>query len=247
MKTAAIGLITLLACAGLTGALPQELRRAAALAENDHKGVVGFEITWDTEARGGPFHQRFHYRNAYVYDGTRLIGAKAIEKVDNGRTGSQADLDSQTKRILDENHASDAAGFAVPFDSRHFDEYRFERGACDATCLDGDSAIAFAARVTDAEHGDGHLIIDRDGHVRHLEYVPKIKPAFGSIHAKEALVSIDRAAVLPGFWATTKIESRYGGRYGLVTGEATQTTRYERYRRFRTGAAALSALQSGEI
>ena len=232
---------------GVAGAVPSELIRAAAMTQNDHRGVVGFEITWDTEARGGPIHQRFHYRNAYVYDGVRLIGARALEKVDNGRPGGQADLDAQTNRILQQNHSSDAAGFAVPFDALHFDEYRFERAPCDMKCLQGDTTIGFSAVIADADHGDGHLVIDRDGHVRHLEYVPKVKPAFGGVHARDALVTIDRAAVLPGFWATTKIESRYSGHFGFITGEAIQNTRYDRYRRFRDAQEALSALESGAI
>jgi hypothetical protein len=237
-----------LAGAGASAAAgpPPELRRAALVAEADHRGIVAFQIVWDTEARGGPFHQRFHYRNAYVYDGTRLVGARAIEKVDNGRTAGPADLEAETKRILSQNQGSDGAGFAVPFDARHFDEYRFARAPCDVTCLEGDTTVSFVASIQDENHGDGRMIIDRDGHVRHLEYSPKVKPAFGNIHAKDALVSIDRAAVLPGFWATTKIESRYSGHYGFITGDAHQTTRYERYRRFFTVVEALSALRTGD-
>ena len=247
MRQIALAFVVGLACVGVAGSLPPELRKAAAVAEADHRGVMGFQITWDTDAHGGPFHQNFHYRAAYVYDGTRLIGARAIEKIDNGRAGTQADLDAQTKQILSQAHASDASGFAVPFDSRHFDEYRFERVACDASCLAGDTEISFLAAVADPDHGDGRLIVDRDGHVRHLAYVPKVKPTFGSIRVRDAAVTIDRAAVLPGFWATTKIESRYTGRYGFISGQATQTTRYDHYHRFRSGDVALSALASGDI
>jgi len=90
------------------------------------------------------------------------------------------------------------------------------------------------------------MVVDRDGHVRHLEYSPRVNPTFGSIHAKDALISIDRASVLPGFWATTKIQSRFSGRYGFITGEALQTARYEHYRRFFTVAEAMSTLRAGD-
>lgn len=226
--------------------MPSELRKAAALAEGDHHGIIGYEISWDTEANGGPFHQRFHYLNAYVFDGERLLGARALEKVDNGHHAGQSELDAETKRIAQNEHAG-GAGFAVPFDSRHFGEYHFTRTTCDALCLDGDTIVAFASDIQDVNHGDGRMVIDRDGHVRRMEYVPKVKPAFGRVHAKDALVAIERAAVLPGFWATVKIESRFSGRMGFITGSATQTTQYEHYRRFRTDDAALAALQSGTI
>ncbi|MDP9017471.1 MAG: hypothetical protein M3N19_04025 [Candidatus Eremiobacteraeota bacterium] len=227
--------------------MPANLRHAAAIAESDHRGIVGFQISWETEARGGLFHQRFHYRNAYVYEGEHLIGARALEKVDNGRVSSERDLEAETKRILDESAKPAAPGFAVPFDVRHFEEYRYKTAPCDDYCLQSDERIAFAALIQDANHGDGLMTIDRDGHVRRLEYSPKVKPVFGPVRAREALISIDRGPVLPGYWATTKIESRFSGRYGFVTGAATQTTHYDHYRRFRTTDAALAALRSGEI
>ncbi|MFN2529388.1 MAG: hypothetical protein ABR584_11815 [Candidatus Baltobacteraceae bacterium] len=248
MKRAALLCAVLLTAAGVTSAgPPAELRHAAAVAEADHRGIISFQIIWDTHARGGPFKQTFHYRSAYVYEGNRLVGARALEKIDNGHKSGQPELDAETKRILSQSETAGPTGFAVPFDSRHFDEYRFARAACDTGCLDGDTTITFTAALEDANHGDGRMIIDRDGHVRHLEYSPGVKPAFGNIHAKEALVGIDRAAVLPGFWATTKIESRFSGRYGFITGEARQTARYERYRRFLSVAEALSALRSTVI
>ena len=228
-------------------AIPPELRRAAILSENDHHGIVGFEITWDTDARGGPFRQRFHYRNAYVYDGERFLGARALEKVDNGKAADAHGLDEETKKIEREHSGASVPGFAVPFDSRHFDEYRFRRAPCDAACLEGDTSIGFEALINDQNHGDGRLIIDRDGHVRHLEYVPKVKPVFGGIHAREASVSIDRGAVLPGYWSTTTMLTRFSGRYGFIVGQAIQTTQFDHYRRFRTPDAALSALRTGQI
>lgn len=248
MRRAAPMLLGALLCAGAapSSTVPPELRKAAALAESDHRGIIGFQIRWDTEADGGPFHQRFHYLNAYAYDGDRFLGARAIEKVDNGHHAGQAELDAETKRIA-QNERGSGTGFAVPFDSRHFSEYHFTRAACDALCLEGDTAVSFTSDIQDVNHGDGRMIIDRDGHVRRMEYAPKVKPAFGRVHAREAQVSIERAAVLPGFWATVKIESRFSGRYGFISGSAKQTTQYERYRRFRTDDAALAALQSGTI
>jgi len=248
MNRATLLCAVLLTAAGVASVgPPPELRRAAAVSEADHHGIVSFQIIWDTQARGGPFKQGFHYRNAYVYEGNHLVGARALEKIDNGHTGGQADLDAETRRILSQSETADAVGFAVPFDSRHFDEYRFGRIPCDRRCLEGDSTITFISQVQDANHGDGQMIIDRDGHVRHLEYSPRVKPTFGNVRAKDALVAIDRAGVLPGFWATTKIESHFSGRYGFITGEARQTAHYERYRRFLSVVEALSALRSSEL
>lgn len=240
---AAVLLITL---AGSAEGIPSELRRAAQVAEADHRGIVGFQIVWDTDARGGPFHQTYHYRNAYVFDGEHFVGARSIEKVDNGRSADEAGLAEETKRIV-ENERSKSAGFSDPFDTRHFDEYRFSRTPCDSTCLEGDVTLAFAALSEDARHGDGRLVIDRDGHVRRMTYTPKVMPSFGKVRARDAVITVVRAAVLPGYWATTRMESKYTGRFGIITGGAIQTSRFDHYRRFRTVDAAVAALNSGQI
>lgn len=226
--------------------VPPEVRRAAQVAEADHQGIIGFQIIWDTEARGGPFHQTFHYRNAYVYDGERFVAARALEKVDNGKAADVAGLADETKHIA-ENERTKGAGFADPFDSRHFAEYRFSRTPCDPSCLAGDTTVAFTALVSDVNHGDGRLVIDRDGHVRQMTYAPKVMPAFGRVKARDAAISIERAAVLPGYWATLRTTATYSGRYGFISGAATQTTRFCRFRRFRSVDAAIAALNSGQI
>lgn len=236
----------LLATLGVADGVPPELRHAAQVAENDHRGIIAFQIIWDTEARGGPFHQTFHYRNAYVYDGERFVGARALEKVDNGRVADEAGLADETKQIIANEHTK-APGFADPFDARHFGEYRFSRAPCDPSCAAGDTAVTFAAMLADVNHGDGRLIIDRDGHVREMVYAPKVMPSFGKVKARDAVISTERAAVLPGFWGTVVTTAKFSGRYGFITGAATQTTRFAHYRRFRTVEAAVAALNSGQI
>lgn len=243
LALAAVFAITLAAAEGV----PSELRRAAQVAQSDHQGIIAFQIIWDTEARGGPFHQTFHYRNAYVFDGERFVGARALEKVDNGKAADDAGLADETKRIAANERAKGAVGFADPFDSRHFQEYRFNRAPCEASCLAGDTTVTFAAVVSDINHGDGRLVIDRDGHVRQMVYAPKVMPTFGRVKAHDAVISIERAAVLPGYWATVRTTAKYSGRYGFITGAATQTTRFDHYRRFRSVDAAVAALNSGQI
>ena len=226
--------------------VPAEVRHAAQVAQADRRGIVGFEIVWDTDAHGGPFHQTYHYRNAYIFDGERFVGARAIEKVDNGRVAGPADLAGETRKIA-ENERSKAPGFADPFDDRHFPEYRFSRQPCDASCLEGDTTVAFTGLLADVNHGDGRLLIDRDGHVRRMVYVPKVMPSFGRVKARDAVITIERGPVLPGYWATLKSTATYSGRYGFITGSATQTARFDHYRRYHSVDAALSALNSGQI
>jgi len=225
--------------------VPAELVRAALVAENDHRGIIAYQVTWDSEARGGPMHQRFHYRNIYAYDGERFLAARAIEKMDNGHTAGAQELEAQTKKIAREEGRG-ATGFAVPFDSRHFNEYRYVALSC-ATCRSGETSIGFTSPLLDVNHGGGFMIVDRGSHVRHLQYTPNVMPSFGPIHAREAMYQIERAGVLPGFWATVKIENRFGGRYGFIRGLVVQSVTFDRYRRFGNDAAAIAAIRFGNL
>ena len=245
IRTLALAAVCLTAIAAASE-VPAEVRRAAQVAQSDRRGIVGFEIVWDTDARGGPFHQTYHYRNAYIFDGERFVAARAIEKVDNGHSAGAADLAAETRKIA-ENERAKVPGFADPFDDRHFAEYRFTREACDAACLQGETTVAFAGLVPDVNHGDGRLLIDRDGHVRRMVYVPKVMPSFGRVKARDAVVTVERGPVLPGYWGTLKSTAAYRGRYGFITGSATQTARFDHYRRYRSVDTAVAALNSGQI
>ena len=236
----------LLTAVAAAGDVPSDVRRAAQVAQADRRGIIGFEIAWDTDARGGPFHQTYHYRNAYIFDGERFVAARALEKVDNGRTAAAADLAAETRKIA-ENERAKAPGFADPFDDRHFGEYRFSRETCDSSCLAGDTTVAFAGLVSDVNHGDGRLVIDRDGHVRRMVYAPKVMPSFGRVKARDAVITVERGPVLPGYWGTLKSTATYGGRYGFITGSATQVARFDHYRRYHSVDTALAALNSGQI
>ncbi|PZR56344.1 MAG: hypothetical protein DLM50_08745 [Candidatus Meridianibacter frigidus] len=238
-----LGLVVLLLGTATAGGVPPELRAAAVLAEADHEGIIAFEVTWETQASGGPFHRYFRYRNAYVYDGERFVDARALQRNDNGKIAGQAELDVQTRKLVDEHRREPSAGFAVPFDDRHFSEYRYTIVPCTSGCSQSDVAIAFAAKNRDSLHGDGRMVLDRDAHVKRLEYVSQSAPSFRGAKLQEAHVTIERGPVLPGYWGTILMHSRLVGHYGFITGEALQTARYDHYERFQSISAALAALQ----
>ncbi len=223
-----------------TPAAAPEVRHAAELSVRDHKGIIGYESAFDTNMRGGPLHRSYHYRNAYLYNDERLVKARALYKDDNGHVADAAELNAETRKI--ESEQGSGKVFAVPFDARHFSEYRYEKGIC-AGCSADEVAFKFTSLVQDEFHGNGSMTLDGRGHVMNLTYVPSVLPP----HASKARVTIYRGAVLPDYWATVKSEGHYEGRYGFVRGSADMQSRNEHFHRFSSVDAAVAALNSGKL
>lgn len=221
-------------------AVPFQVRHAAELSVRDHTGIIGYESAFDTNMRGGPLHRAYHYRNAYLYNDERLVKARALYKDDNGHIADAAQLDAETRKI--ESEQGSGKVFAVPFDARHFSEYRYEKGAC-AGCAADEVAFTFTSLVRDEFHGNGSMTLDGRGHVVNLTYTPSVLPA----HASKARITIYRGGVLPDYWATIRSEGHYEGRYGFVHGSADMQSRNEHFHRFSSVDAAVTALNGGKI
>lgn len=236
--------LSLLLCSAAGGSerptVPSEVRHAAELSVRDHQGIIGYESAFDTNMHGGPLHRAYHYRNAYLYNDERLLKARALYKDDNGHIADAAQLQTETSKI--ESEQGSGKVFAVPFDARHFSEYRYEKGAC-SECAQGEVVFTFTSVVQDEFHGSGSMTFDAGGHVRLMTYVPSVLPP----HASTARITVHRNEVLPGYWATVKSEGHYEGHFGLLHGGADMQSRNERFHRFSSVDAALSALNAGRI
>ncbi len=220
--------------------VPFEVRHAAELSVHDHKGIIGYESAFDTNMHGGPLHRAYHYRNAYLYNDEHLLKARALYKDDNGQIADAAQLQTETTKI--ETEQGSGKVFAVPFDARHFSEYRYDRAECSG-CAQGEVAFTFTSLVQDEFHGSGSMTLESGGHIRLLTYVPSVLPA----HASAARITVHRSEVLPGYWATVKSEGHYEGRYGLIHGGADMQSRNEHFHRFSSVDTAVTALYSGKI
>lgn len=221
-------------------AVPSAIRRAAELSVRDHEGIIGYQSAYDTSMHGGPLHRSYHYRNAYLYNDERLVKARALYKDDNGHIADAAQLEIETRKI--ESEQGSGRVFAVPFDARHFSEYRYQKAAC-AGCAAGQVAFTFTSLVPDQFHGNGSMTFDFLGHVTSLTYTPTVLPS----HASKARITIYRGAVLPDYWATVRSEGHYQGRYGFIRGSADMQSRNEHFHRFSSVNAAVAALNSGKL
>ncbi|MDQ6827137.1 MAG: hypothetical protein M3Z14_08070 [Candidatus Eremiobacteraeota bacterium] len=220
--------------------VPTELRRAAQVAVRDHKGIIAFQTTWDSIAHGGPMRRAYRYKDAYVFQDERLIKARALAKGDNGTEANQEQLDAETRKI--ETEQGSGKVFAVPFDSRHFSEYAYAKDTCEQ-CASGDVKLTFSSPIKDQFHGNGSLIVNATDHVKLLIYSPNVLPK----HASTGVITTYRAEVLPGYWATVRSEQRFTGHLGPFSGGAEVSSRSDHYHRYKSIAAALTALHSGNL
>ncbi|MHB8231218.1 MAG: hypothetical protein ACYDG0_10640 [Vulcanimicrobiaceae bacterium] len=215
----------------MIAAVPPIVERAARLAARDHREIVGYRVEQRSHYAAGFIHGDSDVVLAVAFEGDRLLKVRVLRDVQNGRPASAADRAAIERQIAAANPAD---GFAVPFDARHFGEYRFT-GA-------GPSTVAFHSLVRDARHGDGTFTVDAAGDVVQMTYVPDVLPKY----ATGGTVEERRAPVLPGFWATVREVQRYVGHYGPLHGSATVTSEESGFVRYATPAAAVAAVASSE-
>lgn len=207
------------------------VERAAAVAAHDHAGIVGYRVVQHSRVDGGPIHRRDVVELAVVFDGGTLVNVRVFRHVENGNIAAEADNDKLAKKL---EQGSASSGFAVPFDERHLGEYDYTAAG---------TVVHFVARIRDANHGDGRFTVDPSGHVVAVEYAPVRLPQY----AQHGIVSVRRAEVLTGFWATVHQDQTYTGSYGFIRGSAAVTVDQSHFVRFGNRSAALSALAAGTI
>ncbi|MDQ2873171.1 MAG: hypothetical protein M3R35_08605 [Candidatus Eremiobacteraeota bacterium] len=212
--------------------VPAVVRRAAELAVRDRQGIVAYRIHRSSELRAGPYHRADDVDIAAAFDGRTLVKIRVLRDVTNGRAANDA---AKTQLEGELQRGQSAAAFAVPFDSRHFGEYRY-------SIVDARD-VTFASLRHDAQHGDGALVFDPSGAVSKMVYSPQVLPRF----ATSAVITARRAQVLPGFWATIREEERYDGRYAFFRGSGTVTTVEDHFERFNSTAAAISAVEKADL
>jgi hypothetical protein len=211
--------------------VPAVVVQAASVALHDRQGVIGYRIHQTSAIDGGPFHQHDDVLMVVVADGPNIVKVRVLHFTENG-----AELSDKRKTQLANDLLAGQAkgGFAVPFDSRHFPEYTYSVSG---------PIVSFKAIVRNADHGDGTFQVDAGGHVVRMVYKPDTLPKY----ANWGSVTVDRAEVVPGFWATTRSDSRYRGGLGFIRGGGSFVADMDGYRRFASLAAAEAALASGSL
>lgn len=204
--------------------VPPIVVTAANLAAADRSGIVEYRVRQTAEIDGGPIHERDDITIVVVADGGEVVKVRVLAFTADGKVQSDA-----ARRKVETQVQADKSRFATPFDTRSLPDYSF--------AVDG-STIRFVSLKRDGEHGDGWFRVDADGHVVAMTYAPNVMPQYAS----SGSVTVDRAAVLPGFWATTTSVSTFAGHYLFIHGAATFTTRESGFRRFGDRAAALADL-----
>lgn len=207
--------------------------RAAQLATKDHEGVVSLHLRQTSTISGGPIHQSSQIELVGVFDGEKLVRVRVLTLVENGRTADDEALAAKADEILRTENSG--GGFAVPFDARHFSEYRYQAIT--------PSVVQFTSLVRDANHGDGRFELSPAGQVVKLEYIPDVMPKY----ANAGTVTQYRAEVLPDFWATIRGDSRYTGHYGFISGSGDFGLTEDHFRRFATLREAIGAFESQQL
>lgn len=207
--------------------------RAAELATKDHQGVISLHLHQSSAIKGGPIHQSSQIELVGVFDDEKLVRVRVLSLVENGRAADRQTLDAKADEILKTENAG--GGFAVPFDARHFSEYRYQ--------VITPTLVQFMSVVRDAEHGDGRFELSPSGQVTELQYIPDVLPKYASA----GTVTQYRAEVLPGFWATVRGESQYTGHYGFISGSGDFGLTEDRFRRFTSLKEAIGAFEAQQL
>ena len=180
---------------------------------------------------GGPLHKRVDVVIEAASDGRALVRVRVLRYAMDGKEQGDDDKRKLEAQLLD---GQSKGGFAVPFDEAHTGEYAY--------AVSG-STVAFTSLRRDANHGDGTFVVDAAGHVTTITYVPNVYPRFVS----SGSVTDERAEVMPGFWASTRSDAEFGGRYLFIKGRASVVTEMSGYRRYPTRAAAEAAVEAATL
>lgn len=211
--------------------VPAAVALAASLAARDHGGIVAYQIHRTGDVSAAFFRRHDDVTLAVVFDNDKLTNVRVLRDQINGRPAGAAAEQALTRELL--TNAS-AGAFAVPFDTRHLNEYHYR--------VEGDR-VWFAADARDAQHANGFFQLAPNGAVAELQYTPNVLPRF----ATGGTVREERAEVLPRFWATVRSVESYDGRYGLFRGHAEFVTTNTDYHRFADTAAAMAWLQAERV
>ncbi|MGH8163792.1 MAG: hypothetical protein ACREP1_05595 [Rhodanobacteraceae bacterium] len=214
----------------MTAQVPAIVERAAQLAAHDRQGVVAYRMHRTSELHAGLYHRSDDVELVAVFDGERLVTVRVLRDQTDGKDNGDA-AKAQLARSLEQNVPD--TGFAVPFDARHFGEYRY--------AVDGPRSVRFVSLERDARHGAVTFSVDATGAVVRLSYSPNVLPKY----ATSGTIVDDRAQVVPAFWATVREQQRYDGRYGPFHGSAIVTSDESGFRRFSDAAEAVRTVDSG--
>lgn len=215
----------------MTADVPPSVLRAARLSAGDHSGIVGYRILQRTTIDGGPVQRREEVELATVFDGPTLVKIRVLRHVTNGSVANDADNSALASKL---ERAAGPDGFAVPFDRQNLTAYTY--------AVDG-AVVRFYGKKIDSAHPNGEFTVDPAGHVTEMTYAPRELPRY----AKRGSITVWRAEVLPGFWASVHETQTYGGSLGFIKGSALVDVRQSHFRRYTTVRAAEAELAATPI
>jgi hypothetical protein len=206
---------------------PPALTQVAQRFEATSRGVVGFRMhrTFDVHAGFQRRHEELTMEG--IYDDGKVAKVRISTYTIDGKDASAADRSTVE---LAWEHPQPGNVFAPPFDADNFTSYEYRSA--------GAQDIAFTSDVKDQAHGSGTFSYDADGDVVTYEYHPNVLPP----HASSGDVTVQRAQVLPGYWAVTQEIQHYSGTYAIFHGSGTVTMNYSDFRRFADLPSALRSI-----
>ncbi|MEB3196188.1 MAG: hypothetical protein VKP62_03200 [Candidatus Sericytochromatia bacterium] len=221
-----------------TAALPAAMRQAGTLFARDVAGWVGHLEEADTRIKA-PLVDRTAQTRTWVIsrdgDPQRAI-VLSYRREGRNDEGERAKLEKQ----VNEGYRSRERQLQAPFDLRHMDDYEFQEASCPGSEA-GERCVGFRSRLRDARHGDGTLLLNREGRVRLVSYAPSQLPA----QAGQGSVRIVRGPAGPGWWGRQRLEIRFEGGLGPLAGSFQLSQRVSAHRRFGSLGEAIAGAPAG--
>jgi hypothetical protein len=214
---------------------PAAVKRAADRHAEDVAGIVAFEAAMEMDL-DAPLMKRASAWRAWVIarDGEG-VETKVLSLTTDGKPGPAAER-AKLETQLNASARKDRDAAKLPFERRHLGDYAFTPAPCGA-CEPGAEAFAFRAKVRDQAHGDGVLVVGKDGRMRKVAFTPAVMPPRVST-AEVVVEGTPNAAV---GWGVTRFRARYAGGLGPLRGSMTMEQKQSGHRRFASIEAARAA------
>lgn len=224
-------------------AVPALVLRAVAAFQSDVHGVIGLHRHFTTLIQGGPVKHSEESDSGFIMNDGAFVRIHYYRVADDGRPFTVQQLD-QRETQTNRDWSDGKVFFKEPYDRRYVADYRFSEPEACTACPDGTMAVRFTSPIKDSQHGNGTMWIGTaTARVYKLTYVPNALPP----HATSGTITEIGGEALPDIWYVIRIDESYRGHELVLSGTATFTGIFDRFRRFASLSEAESALQSESI
>lgn len=213
---------------------PAEAVQVAERHTRDTAGIVGYVSETDTRLQAPMTDRRTRFRAWVVANDGQPVDSKLLALSIDGKPAAEKqrrELETRTRDAIKANKNS----LRGPFHEAYMADYTFSAMPCKG-CEPGETAMRFKSLKRDERHGDGTMVLtgaSGDRRVRRVQYQPSALPA----QASEGEVTLEAT----GAWGFDRMQARYKGGAGPLTGAFAMTQRQSGHRRFATVEAALAA------